>query len=209
MAFHSAKPQLLFMTSWLQNQYHLCDSYTLPSMATAWGTTLAIWNTASLCSQKTLSRRFHLSDACLFLISTNFLAPANQHQLSQWSLLFWTLKPESCGQRCQVLLLSGAGTWPPCSIYYIITIFLFSNSFTAYAWLPWNLLCRLTLNSDICMVCLFNAGIKVVYSYAGHKLFMVTMLQYPNQRLMLSHVNLTHNHISLCPNESNSQVVIV
>ena len=32
-----------------------------------------------LCSQKTLSRIFHLSNAGLFLITTNFLAPDNQH----------------------------------------------------------------------------------------------------------------------------------
>ena len=34
--------------------------------------------------------------------------------------------------------------------YYIITSFLFSNSFTASAWLSWNLLYILTLNSEIC-----------------------------------------------------------
>jgi len=43
MASHSAQPQLFFMIpSCLQNQYHLDDSYTLPSPATAQGTTLAI-----------------------------------------------------------------------------------------------------------------------------------------------------------------------
>jgi hypothetical protein len=41
-----------------------------------------LWNTASLCSQKTIPR-FQLSDAGLFLIIANFLAPANQHQFSQ------------------------------------------------------------------------------------------------------------------------------
>ena len=40
-----------------------------------------LWNTGSLCSQKTFRRRFHLSDAGLFLITTNFLAPANQHHI--------------------------------------------------------------------------------------------------------------------------------
>ena len=39
-----------------------------------------LWNTASLCFQKTLPRRCHLNEASLFLIITNFLAPANQHQ---------------------------------------------------------------------------------------------------------------------------------
>ena len=71
-----------------------------------------LWNTASLCSQKTLPRRFHLSDAGLFLITTNFIAPANQHQLS---LLLLTLKPEPHDWSFQVLLAK-PGTWPPCSI---------------------------------------------------------------------------------------------
>ena len=66
------------------------------------------WNTCSLCSPKTLPR-FHLSDTCPFLITTNVLAPANQHQLSQYFLLFWTLKPEPCAQIYQVLLLVGIG----------------------------------------------------------------------------------------------------
>ena len=66
--------------SCLQNQYHLGDSYTLPSPATAQGTTLAISGTQPLCSQKTVPRRCHLSDAGLFLITDNFLAPANKHQ---------------------------------------------------------------------------------------------------------------------------------
>jgi hypothetical protein len=81
MASHSAKPQLFFMMSLCpQNQYHLGDSYTLPSKAAEGGTTLAIPGTHF---HKTLPRRFHLNDAVLFLITTNFLVPANQHQLSQ------------------------------------------------------------------------------------------------------------------------------
>lgn len=43
-------------------------------------TTLAISGTQPLCFQKTLPRRCHLNDAGLFLITANFLAPANQHQ---------------------------------------------------------------------------------------------------------------------------------
>ncbi len=39
-----------------------------------------LWNTASCALQKTLPRRCHLNDAGLFLITANFLAPANQHQ---------------------------------------------------------------------------------------------------------------------------------
>ena len=51
MASHSAKPQLLFMTtSYLQSQYHLGDSYVLPSIAAAHGTTLAISGTQLLCA---------------------------------------------------------------------------------------------------------------------------------------------------------------
>ena len=32
--------------------------------------------------------------------------------------------------------------------YHIFTRFLFSNSFTAYAWQSCNFMCRLTLNSE-------------------------------------------------------------
>jgi hypothetical protein len=72
-----------------------------------------LWDTASLCSQKTLPKRFYLIDPGLFLITTNFLAPANQHQLFHLSLLFFTLKPKPHGW---VLLLAGGGTWYRCSI---------------------------------------------------------------------------------------------
>ena len=75
-----------------------------------------LWNTASLCSQKTLPRRFHLSDAGLFTITANSLAPANQHQLSQQFLPFLTLEPEPHGWNCGVLLLAGIRTWPACTI---------------------------------------------------------------------------------------------
>ena len=81
MASHRAGHQLLYIIpSGLQNQYHVGNSNTLPSPATAQGTTLAISRTQPLCSQKTLPRRCHLNDAGLFLITANFLAPANQHQ---------------------------------------------------------------------------------------------------------------------------------
>jgi hypothetical protein len=57
MASHSAEPWLLFTTpSCLQSQHYLGDSYTLPSPATAQGTTLAISGTQPLCSQTTLPR---------------------------------------------------------------------------------------------------------------------------------------------------------
>ena len=66
--------------SCLQTQEHLDDSYTLQSTHVTGGTTLVISETQFfLCSQKTLSRIFHLSNAGLFLITTNFLAPDNQH----------------------------------------------------------------------------------------------------------------------------------
>jgi hypothetical protein len=42
-----------------------------------------LWKTASLYSQKILPRRFHAGNAGLFLITTNFLVPANKHQLYQ------------------------------------------------------------------------------------------------------------------------------
>jgi len=84
MASHSAELQLLSMTpSCLQNQYHLGDSYTLPSPAAAevqpW---LSLEQSFFVFSENT-SRRFHLSIVGLFLITANFLAPDNQHQLSQ------------------------------------------------------------------------------------------------------------------------------
>ena len=53
MTSHIAKPQLFFMTpSCLQNQYHLGDSYTLPSSAAAQGTALAISGTQLLCAPR-------------------------------------------------------------------------------------------------------------------------------------------------------------
>lgn len=36
-----------------------------------------LWNTAPSCSQKTLLRKFHLSDVDLFLVHGNFLPSAN------------------------------------------------------------------------------------------------------------------------------------
>ena len=107
-----------------------------------------LWNTISLCFQKTLPR-LHLSDADLFLITTNFLAPANHLIVSVLPSILDT-KPEPHGRSCWVLLLAGAGTCPPL-FYYIITSFLFSNSFTTWAWLAWNLLHKLTLNSELCI----------------------------------------------------------
>jgi hypothetical protein len=46
---------MFFMTpSWLQNQYHLGDSYTLPSTAAAQDTTLGIFGTQLLCDLRKL-----------------------------------------------------------------------------------------------------------------------------------------------------------
>ena len=57
MTSQSAGPQLLcIIPSCLQNQYHEVKTYTLPSPATAQGTTLIISRTLPLCSQKTLHR---------------------------------------------------------------------------------------------------------------------------------------------------------
>jgi hypothetical protein len=44
-----------------------------------------LWKTASVCSQKTLPRRFHLNNAGLFLVTANFSAPAHQHWVSKQS----------------------------------------------------------------------------------------------------------------------------
>jgi hypothetical protein len=50
MVSHSAKPQLFFMMpSYLQNQYHLGNSYILSSTAAAQGIILAISGTQLLC----------------------------------------------------------------------------------------------------------------------------------------------------------------
>ena len=129
MTSHSAEPQLLFMTpscfkTSTISHITLTHYQVLLQMRYNLG---YLWNTGSLCSQKTLPRRFHLSDTGL-LITVNFLDPPN-HQLSQKSLLFFYSKARA--------------TWPklPCSaacrswnmsplFYYIITSYLFPNSFT-------------------------------------------------------------------------------
>jgi hypothetical protein len=51
----------------------------------AWGSNLAAFGAQLLYAddQESLPKLFHLSDYGLFLITTNFLVPANQHQLSQ------------------------------------------------------------------------------------------------------------------------------
>jgi hypothetical protein len=92
--------------SCLQNWYHLGDFYTLPSPAAAQGTALAIFGT----QLHHVLRKHFLED-----FTSVMLAPANQHQLSQKFLLFFTLKPEPHGQSGLVLLLAGAGTWSSCS----------------------------------------------------------------------------------------------
>lgn len=80
-----AEPQLLSVTlPCLQNHYFLGDPYMVPSLAARTRYNLGcLWSTASLCFQETLLRRFHFNDAGHFLITTKFLAPVNQHQLSQ------------------------------------------------------------------------------------------------------------------------------
>jgi hypothetical protein len=66
--------------SHLQSQYDLYDSYYQVRVP-AQGTALAMYRTQLLCaaSQETLSRRFHLNKAALFLITTYFSAPNEQH----------------------------------------------------------------------------------------------------------------------------------
>jgi hypothetical protein len=69
---------------------------------------------------------------------------------------------------------------------YIITSFLFSNSFTDYAWLSWNFLCRLTLNSEICMalstecwnqICILPC-LNLSFSLLGTLLFIKLVLNW-------------------------------
>jgi hypothetical protein len=65
--------------SCLQNQYHLDDSNTLPSTAT----TLAIFGTQLLYDLRKHFPEGITSIMLVSLIADKFLAPANQHQLSQ------------------------------------------------------------------------------------------------------------------------------
>lgn len=76
---YGAKAQMLTLTSSrLQNQYHVDDSYSLP-----W---FPAWDTASAPSglellyadpEETPLKRFHLSDADLFLTIADFSVPAD------------------------------------------------------------------------------------------------------------------------------------
>jgi hypothetical protein len=62
--------------------------------------------------------------------------------------------------------------------YCILTNFLFSNAFTAYAWLSWDFLCRLTLNLEICMALSpVTLGLKACTTMPGLKLLMTTIPQ--------------------------------
>jgi len=82
-----------------------------------------LWNTASLWSQKTLPRRFHVNDGSLSLISTNFLALANQHQLSQFSP---SLDYKSTDKWVNLLSSDVCWGWNMAPLFcYIITSFLF------------------------------------------------------------------------------------
>ena len=77
---YSAKPQLFSMTpSYSQKQYHLSDSYILHIIKPICQQDIYLWNIASLCSQKTLPKRFYHSDADLYFITINFLGLDNQH----------------------------------------------------------------------------------------------------------------------------------
>jgi hypothetical protein len=64
------------------------------------------------------------------------------------------------------LLLPGARTWPPCSITSSPS-FCFLTPAHCLAWLSWNLLYRLTLNSEICMA--LRPGIKGVITMPAPK----------------------------------------
>lgn len=67
--------------SCFQNQYHVVTLIPPSLTASIWYNLGYLWNTASD-SQKTLLRRFHLSDAG-FLITANFSASVDQYQWSQ------------------------------------------------------------------------------------------------------------------------------
>ena len=128
LASHSAKPQLLSMIpSFLHKQYHLNDSSTLPSPATAWGTTLSISGTQLLCAPR---KQFPEDFTSMMLVSViaNSLAPASQHQFSQYFLPFLTLEPEPHGWSCRVLLLTGTRIWSPCTITLSLALYFLDLS---------------------------------------------------------------------------------
>ena len=91
------------------------------------------WNTAPLCCHKTLPRWFYLSGAVLFLITTNFLALANQHKLSH------SFPLDSKVRGKWLKLLSSAVFWGCNMLPFYITLspaFCFPVvSFTSSAWL--------------------------------------------------------------------------
>jgi hypothetical protein len=80
------------------------------------------------------------------------------------------LKPEPCGQSCQVSCLLG---WNMVPLFnYIFTSFLFVMvSFTAYAWLSWNLLCRPGWPWTQRSACFCVLGLKECTTIPGPKLF--------------------------------------
>jgi hypothetical protein len=83
---HSAKPELPSMTpSCLQNWYHLGDFCTLPSSAASVRHNLGhLWITASMC-WLCENTSYNISPQCyhFFLMTSNVLGWADQHQLSQ------------------------------------------------------------------------------------------------------------------------------
>jgi hypothetical protein len=104
---HRAESQLL-------DSPQLGDSDPLPSSAAAWGTTLTTSGSQLLGD----FRKHFLSDFGLFLITTNFLALANQISCPRVPSI---LDPKARAT-CQVLLLAEARTWPHL-FYYQLSIF--------------------------------------------------------------------------------------
>jgi hypothetical protein len=84
-----------------------------------------LWNTASLCFQKTIPRRFHLNDAGLFLITTNFLAPANQHLLPQESPSPLDYKARDTWPKLSSCAACRNWNMCPLLLYYMVTSSVF------------------------------------------------------------------------------------
>ena len=120
LAFHKAKPRLLSLSP-LHAFKTSPPGWILQIPKSGCQHNIYFWKTASLCSQKTLPRRFHHSDAALFLITTNFLAPPNH-------FLFSHMAEAACCSCSAICWGWNMAPW----FYYIFTSYLFLMiSFTA------------------------------------------------------------------------------
>jgi hypothetical protein len=112
--------------TWLQSRAPSWDYHHTRSPHTTWliltkSSCSMRYNLGYFCytalhTKKTFPSIYHVSDGGLFLITTNVLVPASQHQLSQKSLLFLDSKARTTWPKLPSSALTRAGTWPPSSI---------------------------------------------------------------------------------------------